>query len=134
MFDFTGCQKIGMKGIKGIIGYFIPFTTMIGGIIGVVNGKRNKLPATSFSGVAEEEAVDNYVTNDETTEAVRIEDEQDIDLYTDPGTTNDDDTLALNNDLGGDAIIDEQNLLAIEHDEEERYHPGDNDRQLLIVL
>ena len=133
MFDFTGCQKIGMKGIRGIIGYFIPITTMIGGIIGVVKGKRNKLPATSFSGVAEEEAVENYVTNDETTEAVRIEDEQDIDLYTDSGTTNDD-ALALNNDLGGDAIIDEQNLLAIEHDEEERYHPGDNDRQLLIVL
>ena len=63
---------------------------------------------------------------DETTEAVRIEDEQDIDIYTDPGTTNDD-TLALNNDLGGDAIIDEQNLLAIEHDEEERYYPGDNE-------
>jgi CRISPR/Cas system-associated protein Cas7 (RAMP superfamily) len=55
---------------------------MIGCLIGVVKGRRNKLPNTS------DQETENYVTNvnDETTEAiVTIEDELDADLYTDPG-------------------------------------------------
>ena len=54
---------------------------MIGSLIGVVKGRKNKLPNTS------EEETENYVTNDhETTEAiVTIEDELDTDLYPDPG-------------------------------------------------
>ena len=131
LFYFTGCEKIGEKGIGGgIIGSTITITAMIGGMIGVVKGRRNRLPETSFSGATEED----YVTNDETTEAVRIEDELDIDLYTDPGTNND----ALNDDLddGDPDGADEQNLLAIEHDDDQeaRFQLGNNDRQLLIVL
>ena len=80
-----------MEGVKGIISYTITITSIIGGMIGVFNGKRSNLPTTSFSGTTDEEgAVDNYVTNDETTEAVTIEDELDVDLYADPNTTNDD--------------------------------------------
>ena len=54
---------------------------MIGSLIGVVKGRRNKLPNTS------DQETENYVTNDhETTEAiVTIEDELDTDLYPDPG-------------------------------------------------
>ena len=54
---------------------------MIGSLIGVVKGRKNKLPNTS------EQETENYVTNDhETTEAiVTIEDELDTDLYPDPG-------------------------------------------------
>ena len=54
---------------------------MIGSLIGVVKGRKNKLPNTS------DQETENYVTNDhETTEAiVTIEDELDTDLYPDPG-------------------------------------------------
>ena len=54
---------------------------MIGSLIGVVKGRRNKLPNTS------DQETENYVTNDhQTTEAiVTIEDELDADLYPDPG-------------------------------------------------
>ena len=54
---------------------------MIGCLIGVVKGRRNKPPETS------DQETENYDTNDhEPTEAiVTIEDELDADLYPDPG-------------------------------------------------
>ena len=54
---------------------------MIGCLIGVVKGRRNKSPETS------DQETENYDTNDhEPTEAiVTIEDELDADLYPDPG-------------------------------------------------
>ena len=113
-----------MKGFGGgIIGAVITFTALLGGLIGVVTGKRNKLPDTSV------EAAENYVTNDDTTTAVTIEDELDVDLYTDPGN---DDTLH-------DDFVHEETILAIEHDhnvdqETRSQTDGDNNRRLLIVL
>ena len=57
------------------------YIAMIGSLIGVIKGRRNKLPNTS------DQETENYVTNDhQTTEAiVTIEDELDADLYPDPG-------------------------------------------------
>merc|ERR1711890_106568 len=105
---FAWCEKMGMEGFDGAYGAIIApailVISLIGTTIGVVIGKKMKLPEAEIT-----------LVDDDTTINVEIED--DGDLYDDQP-----------NDRLMEQPPPEQNLLELEHDE------GNNPPPQLILL